>query len=65
MRIFIVVLMFFIIGALIIIGNNHLMMSSSGNFGIFFDLYVKWLDNVYINFQSVTGNVVKMEWLPE
>ena len=65
MKILIAVLMFFMIGALIIIGNNDLAMSHSENLGKFFGLYVKWLDSLYINFQSMTGHAVKMEWLPK
>ncbi len=65
MRLLIIIFMFFIIGALIIIGNNNLAMSSSENIGKFFDLYAKWLDNVYINLQSMTGHAVKMEWMPK
>jgi len=64
MKILIFILMFFVIGALIIIGNNNLEMHKTGNLEKFVDLYVKWIDSLYSNFQGITGNAVKMEWMP-
>lgn len=64
MKLLIAVIMFFMISALIIIGNNSLEMHKTENFGKFLDLYVKWLDDLYANFQGITGLAVKMEWMP-
>jgi hypothetical protein len=65
MRVLIVILMFFVVGALIIITNNNLVLVQEGNFGIFFDLYLGWLNKIFINSQIITGNVVGLDWKPQ
>ena len=65
MRILILILMFFIIGALIIISNNNLAMHETENFSNFSETYTGWLNQVYVNVQSITGDVVKLEWFPK
>lgn len=56
--------MFFSISALLIINNHNLALCKSENVQRFGELYVGWLDGIYQNAYSVTGYVVKMEWLP-
>jgi len=62
MKILIFILIFFILGALLIIENNNLAMHKQENIKIFSELYVKWINNIYINFQSLTGEIVKKNW---
>lgn len=64
MKLLIFLLMFFVIGALVIIGNNDLEMHRAENLEKFADLYSKWIDSLYSNFQGITGNAIKMEWMP-
>lgn len=64
MKFLIIVLMFFLIAAFLIIGNNNLALYQEGNFGKFFGLYFDWLDKVFGNTQKITGEAVKLEWLP-
>lgn len=65
MKIIIFVLFFLIVSALIFISNNNLKMVHSENIAKFENLYLNWLDNVYKNLQILTGEVVKMDWIPE
>jgi len=65
MRILLVVLIFFVLGALFIISNNGLTLYNDEDFSDFSELYVLWLDSTYSNVQKVTGNAVKLDWLPE
>ena len=58
---FVIVFMFF---ALLIIANNNLSFLDDNNIGVFFDFYLTWLDKVFLNVKSITGNVVSMNWAP-
>jgi len=64
MKIFITILMFFIIGALFIIGNNSLSLHDPENISNFYNFYLEWLNEIYINTQTITGEIVKQNWLP-
>lgn len=64
MKFWIFVIMFFSISALLIINNYNLAMYKSENVQEFGELYVGWLDEIYQNVYSLSGYIVKMEWLP-
>ena len=64
MKFFLIILMFFSLTALLIISNNNLSLNNEENISLFKELYVGWLDKVYQNFQGITGQVIKSEWLP-
>ena len=57
--------MFFILSALLIISNNNLALHEKENLNQFSEIYTDWLNQVYINTQTITGNIVKMDWLPK
>jgi hypothetical protein len=65
MKTFLIILVFFCLTALLIISNNGLAMRDEGNFEEFKELYVGWLNKVYQNMQGITGQVIKLDWLPE
>ena len=65
MKVLIFVLMFFVLSALVIISNNGLALSDDENLKEFGDLYLNWAERIYSNVQGVTGEVVRMEWLPK
>ncbi len=65
MKIFLFIFVFFAIGFLLIISNNGLALYDSDNFKIFIDMSSNWVDDVYSNFISLTGNVVGRSWFPE
>ena len=60
-----IIVMFFVISALFIISNNNLYMYKQENIVKFVDLYLDWINQVFSNSQKLTGEVVKLEWLPE
>jgi len=64
MKVFMFVILFLLIGAFFIISNENIRMNSSENVSSFFDLYGHWFDRLIGNGKSVSGFLVKMEWLP-
>ncbi len=64
MKILMFVLMFVIICALLIISNNDLEMYKHENIENFSKLYIQWGDQVYLNAQILTGEIIKLDWLP-
>lgn len=64
MKILIFILMFLIIGALFIISNNNLAMDKQENIDRFSELYLEWFNQIYVNTQALTGEVLKINWLP-
>ena len=64
MRITLIIIIFFVIGALLIISNNDLSMREKKNVSHFTELYIDWMNQIYINLQSISGNVVKLNWFP-
>ena len=65
MKVLVIALMFFIIGALFVISNNNLVMYKQQNLEKFSELYVIWINQVYLNSQILAGEVVKLDWLPK
>lgn len=57
--------MFFALSALLIISNNDLALYKEENRQEFNELYTGWLDDVYSNVLSITGNIVKLDWMPK
>ena len=65
MKILMIFFMLFVVGALFIISNNNLAMHKKENFEKFSELYTRWIDQIYINSQTLTGEVIKLDWLPK
>lgn len=65
MKFILVFLMFFTLSALLIISNNDLALYEKENYEIFLDSYVEWLNKFFTNFQTLTGEAIKLDWLPE
>jgi hypothetical protein len=64
MKILLFILIFLCIGAFFIISQNNLALSQEGNLNRFVSLYGSWLISTTGNLVSLTGNIVKMDWLP-
>ena len=64
MKLTIVILMLFVLVCLLIISNNNLALSDSKNFEKFSELLVEWLDKLFNNLKSITGEAVNMDWAP-
>ena len=57
--------MFFLIGAFFIISENNLALNKTGNVDKTIGLYYLWISHLFDNTLAITGNVVRMSWLPE
>ncbi len=64
MKLLIFLFMFFILVGLVIIQNNNLSLMNDTNIVAFTGLYLNWIDSLYSNIQSLTGQVVKLNWIP-
>jgi hypothetical protein len=64
MKLTIIILMILILTCLLIISNNNLAFSNSENFKEFGELWLDWIDKVFLNFKDVTGQVIGMDWSP-
>ncbi len=64
MRIIALFFIFLIVGALLIVSNNDLHLINSRERAEFFGLYSSWIGNLFDNFNSISGFIVKSEWLP-
>ena len=65
MKILLIVMMFFVISGLFIISNNNLAMYKQENIVNFVDMYTKWINNIFSNTGEITGQAIKMDWLPQ
>ena len=65
MKTMILILFFLAVIALLIISNNDFSLYKQENVEEFSALYVQWLNEIYSNIQTLTGNAVKLDWLPE
>jgi len=64
MKILMIIVMFLCIGAFFIISQNNLALNKSENADLFLSTYKGWLSKTFDNLGTLTGQVVKMEWLP-
>lgn len=65
MRITMIVIMFLLLGAFFIISNDNLHIGRSDELYKFGEKYYSWLLGLGKNVGSVSGYVVKFEWLPD
>ena len=65
MRIMLFVIKFFLLGAFFIIGNQNLALSHPENRQAFITQYQDWIYDVASNLNSLTGYIVRVEWLPQ
>lgn len=48
-----------------IISEKNIPINSENNIREFFELYGEWFQNIIGNAQLITGNAVKLQWIPE
>lgn len=65
MKLLMLFLMFLCLGAFFIISNENLHIGNSEELSRFGVLYTDWLRSLFDNGKSLSGYVVKFEWLPE
>jgi hypothetical protein len=64
MKVLMILFIIFSLTSLLIISNNSLSLSHSEERGEFMTIYFSWINKIYSNTISITGNVVKMDWSP-
>lgn len=65
MKILMFVILFLLVGAFFIVSNEKIKLNSRENVNYFFKEYGVWFDQLVGNSKSVSGYLVKMEWLPD
>ena len=65
MKVLIIFFMFFMLCSLIIINNYDLKIFEKQDLNTFFKLYSGWTNKFYNNTQTITSNVIKLDWFPE
>jgi len=64
MKFFMFFIFFLLLGGFFIIAEQGINLSNEGGIEIFFVSYGRWIEGLINNSQSVSGYVVKMDWLP-
>jgi hypothetical protein len=64
MKLLMFFIFFLLLGGFFIISNEEIRLNNSRSFGEFSASYLNWLTGILDNAGSLTGYVVKMEWLP-
>lgn len=64
MKALVFIAIFFVVSGLIIINNQNLYLVNKEDLQTFSEEYSNWAENLYKNIQSITGQVTKMEWIP-
>ncbi|MEK6893016.1 MAG: hypothetical protein AABX07_02330 [Nanoarchaeota archaeon] len=64
MRIAFILLIFLFFGAFFIVSNENLYLKKHDDFSKFYSLYYNWISNIFSNAKSISGYIVKFDWLP-
>ncbi len=64
MKLLMLLVFFLLLGGFYIISEENIRLNSFENVDDFFVLYAKWADKIIENGRTVSGYIVKMEWLP-
>ena len=59
------IVFFLLMGAFFIISEEGIKLNSKENIQTFFNSYFSWTQKLFDNSNTVTGYVVRLEWLPE
>ena len=50
--------------AFLIIANNNLYLNNAENLDQFISTYLSWLGRISENVTEITGNSIKLRWMP-
>ena len=64
MKIYLIIAMLVLMNAFFIISNNDLALKDGENIKTFFSLYFDWVKDIGNNITELTGNIVKLDWVP-
>ncbi|GEM_PF-2625184 len=65
MKILLLIIIFLLIGVFFIISQNNLALSKEGRIKELFSLYIPWLIDGGENIVQLSGQIIKLEWLPK
>ena len=65
MKIYLIITIFLLMNAFFIISENNLNLNTTENIKKFFSLYNGWSKNIGNNINTITGDIVKLNWIPE
>jgi len=65
MRILFIFIFFLVLGFLLIISNNDLQMYKKEDIQTFSNISTTWANKLYSNLQILSGQIIKLDWLPE
>ncbi len=64
MRGFLFLFLILVLSVLFIISNNNLAMYKTENLTVLKESYFSWINQIFSNTRSLTGEAVKLEWFP-
>ena len=64
MKFAVIVMKLLVVSALFLVSNYNLHLADQHERQVFLNLYSSWMGDLYQNLRSLTGYVVKFEWLP-
>lgn len=65
MKIISAIIFLLVLSSLIIIESNDLNIMNKEDMKTLSKKYLNWSEGIYENLQQITGQAIKLEWLPE
>lgn len=65
MKILLAIILVLIISSLLMIESNNLSITSKEDMKTLSKKYLDWTGEIYTNIQKITGQAIKLDWLPE
>ncbi|HLD97997.1 MAG TPA: hypothetical protein VI815_01595 [Candidatus Nanoarchaeia archaeon] len=65
MKTILIIAVFLLMNFFFIISNNNIHLTSMENISQIFSIYINWLQEIGKSIVEVTGNVIKLEWVPQ
>ncbi len=65
MKIIIGIIFILILSSLLIIESNNINITNKKEMKTLSKEYLNWTGEIYSNLQKITGQVIKLNWLPE
>jgi len=65
MKLFHIIVIVLLLAAFFVVSNEHIRLNSKENIIKFGNIYYSWLLNALQKGVSITGHIIKADWLPE
>lgn len=60
-----IIIIFLLMNAFFIVSNKNIPLNSIDNISEVSVVYISWVQNIGKNLGEISGNVVKLEWVPD